>query len=351
MSEDKEETLALNAKKDFIFDDFENAIKKIDSVLSKFPSSPSKNSYILFKAICKYKQGKYEDALKDMDILEKDESYKKDFNYYLSRGKVLFYLSKFVECKMTLNNALHLISSADKESLTLLTPWLNKADVELKEGGVINYNVTNVGELKVIYNWIQTGTNITVDVTSNHNLNAYDIKINKKSIEFIDKKEGALKYSINLTNGIVPEKSSYKITSAMKCKLELQKEVENFNWVNLEVNKDDNSLNNPKDKVVHGYYPSSSKVKKDWSQLDKEIDEQEKEDATKDGNEGMWRLFRDIYAKGNEETRRAMIKSFQTSGGTVLSTNWNEVKDKDYEGKDRPEAPQGQEWATPPKNK
>ena len=349
MSEDKEETLALNAKKDFIFDDFENAIKKIDSVLSKFPSSPSKNSYILFKAICKYKQGKYEDALKDMDILEKDESYKKDFNYYLSRGKVLFYLSKFVECKMTLNNALHLISSADKESLTLLTPWLNKADVELKEGGVINYNVTNVGELKVIYNWIQTGTNITVDVTSNHNLNAYDIKINKKSIEFIDKKEGALKYSINLTNGIVPEKSSYKITSAMKCKLELQKEVENFNWVNLEVNKDDNSLNNPKDKVVHGYYPSSSKVKKDWSQLDKEIDEQEKEDATKDGNEGMWRLFRDIYAKGNEETRRAMIKSFQTSGGTVLSTNWNEVKDKDYEGKDRPEAPQGQEWATPPK--
>ena len=44
-----------------------------------------------------------------------------------------------------------------------------------------------------------------------------------------------------------------------------------------------------------------------------------------------------------------MIKSFQTSGGTVLSTNWNEVKDKDYEGKDRPEAPQGQEWATPPK--
>ena len=250
---------------------------------------------------------------------------------------------------MTLNNALHLISSTDKESLSLLTPWLNKADVELKEGGVVDYNVTNVGQLKIIYNWIQTATDITVDVTSNHNLNAYDIKIGKKLIEFIDKKEGSTKYTINLTNGIVPEKSSYKITSAMKCKLELKKEVENFNWVNLETNLNDDSLNNPKEKVVHGYYPSSSKVKKDWSQLDKEFDEQEKEDALKDGNEGMWRLFRDIYAKGNEETRRAMIKSFQTSGGTVLSTNWNEVKDKDYEGKDRPEAPSGQEWATPPK--
>ena len=349
MSEEKEELIVFKAKKDFIFDDFENALKKLDIVLSKFESSPSKHSYILFKAICKFKLGKYEEALKDLDILENDESFQKHFNYYLTRGKILFYLSKFVECKMTLNNALHLISSVDKESLSLLTPWLNKADVELKEGGVINYNVTNVGELKIIYNWIQIAKIITVDITSNHNLNAYDIKINKKSIEFIDKKEGIKKYSINLTNSIVPEKSSYKITSAMKCKLELQKEVEDFNWVNLEVNKDDNSLNNPKDKVIHGYYPSSSKVKKDWSQLDKEIDEQEKEDASKDGNEGMWRLFRDIYAKGNEETRRAMIKSFQTSGGTVLSTNWNEVKDKDYEGKDRPEAPQGQEWATPPK--
>jgi len=40
-----------------------------------------------------------------------------------------------------------------------------------------------------------------------------------------------------------------------------------------------------------------------------------------------------------------MIKSYQTSGGTVLSTSWKDVADKDYEGKDRPEAPAGQKWA------
>jgi len=36
-----------------------------------------------------------------------------------------------------------------------------------------------------------------------------------------------------------------------------------------------------------------------------------------------------------------MVKSFQTSGGTVLSTNWKEVKERDYT-KER-EAPKGQE--------
>ena len=43
--------------------------------------------------------------------------------------------------------------------------------------------------------------------------------------------------------------------------------------------------------------------------------------------------------QANEETRRAMNKSFQTSGGTVLSTNWDEVGTTDYE-KER-QAPNG----------
>ena len=35
------------------------------------------------------------------------------------------------------------------------------------------------------------------------------------------------------------------------------------------------------------------------------------------------------------------MKSYQTSGGTVLSTNWDEVENKDYQGKDRPTAAEG----------
>ena len=38
----------------------------------------------------------------------------------------------------------------------------------------------------------------------------------------------------------------------------------------------------------------------------------------------------------------AMKKSFQTSGGTVLSTNWKEVANKNYE--EERQAPKGMEW-------
>lgn len=55
-------------------------------------------------------------------------------------------------------------------------------------------------------------------------------------------------------------------------------------------------------------------------------------------------FFKQIFSQGDEEKRKAMMKSFQTSGGTVLSTDWNDVSKKDYEGRDRPSPPKGQEW-------
>jgi suppressor of G2 allele of SKP1 len=43
---------------------------------------------------------------------------------------------------------------------------------------------------------------------------------------------------------------------------------------------------------------------------------------------------------GDEDTKRAMMKSFQESGGTQLSTNWKEVGKQKMEVK----PPEGQEW-------
>ena len=82
----------------------------------------------------------------------------------------------------------------------------------------------------------------------------------------------------------------------------------------------------PKDEKKPSPYASH----KDWDAIERDMIEDEKNEKP-EGDEAMNKLFKQIYSNASDDTRRAMVKSFQTSGGTVLSTNWDEVKEKDYE--------------------
>ena len=127
-SEINEETLLSDSLDNFILDNYESALKHMDSMITKFPESPKKNEYILYKAICNLKLGKFEDALKGLDILENDNNYIKEYSYYLIRGKVLYYLSKFEEGKNSFNKGLEL----NKEKEYLFKDWIKKIEEELK---------------------------------------------------------------------------------------------------------------------------------------------------------------------------------------------------------------------------
>lgn len=74
--------------------------------------------------------------------------------------------------------------------------------------------------------------------------------------------------------------------------------------------------------------PATSEAKpkgfssKNWDKIVQDFEEEEEKTGEKDVND----LFRQIYSQSNDEVRKAMNKSFSESGGTVLSTNWEEVK-------------------------
>ena len=216
---------------------------------------PEEASYLLYLGNCELKLKNYESALHSFDLalkLGNDSS----FNLNYSKGKACFFLNKYVDSRICFTEALK--NTKDPKQTGMILPWMNKLDIELKSSGVIGYNQLNDKELKVINNWMQDNKTISLELTCNHNLADFNIELSKKSISIKHNTNEKMIYTMNLTNSIIPEESTYK-KNGMKAEFKLIKEVPDFNWVNLEVNK-----NEEQNTKVGGYYPSSSKIKKNY---------------------------------------------------------------------------------------
>jgi hypothetical protein len=59
-------------------------------------------------------------------------------------------------------------------------------------------------------------------------------------------------------------------------------------------------------------------------------------DPNAGGDSALNEMFQKLYADATEDQRRAMIKSYQESNGTSLSTNWEEVSKVRLDGKTFP---------------
>lgn len=74
--------------------------------------------------------------------------------------------------------------------------------------------------------------------------------------------------------------------------------------------------------------PRDKRSAKDWDALEREL-EAELADDKPEGDAALNELFQKIYANADDDTRRAMNKSFTESNGTVLSTDWTDVGSRD----------------------
>ncbi|CAL9226596.1 unnamed protein product [Arabidopsis halleri] len=129
---------------------------------------------------------------------------------------------------------------------------------------------------------------------------------------------------------IIPDKCKYEVLST-KIEIRLAK-ADIITWASLEHGKGPAVLPKPNvssEVSQRPAYPSSKKVK-DWDKLEAEVKKQEKDEKL-EGDAAMNKFFREIYQNADEDTRRAMSKSFVESNGTVLSTNWQEVGTKKIE--------------------
>ncbi|PPS04452.1 hypothetical protein GOBAR_AA16210 [Gossypium barbadense] len=154
----------------------------------------------------------------------------------------------------------------------------------------------------------------------------------------------AYHFQLRLFRKIIPEKCRYDVLST-KIEIRLAK-AEPIHWASLEFSREvvvPQRVNVSSVLCVffcsfaprvsanqRPVYPSSKPKRVDWDKIEAQV--KEEKDEKLDGDAALNKFFRDIYQDADEDTRRAMQKSFVESNGTVLSTNWKEVGAKKVEG-------------------
>jgi len=198
------------------------------------------------------------------------------------------------------------------------------------------------------YDWYQTQNYVVLTVMAKQkSADEVNVTFEANNVNVCISMDNGNDYvlDIDVFDEVDPDASSFKIMST-KVEVKMIK-VNNYQWPALERPADDvivrTAAGNSQVSVAYDTKAKAYSSNRDWDAIGVDLKKQEEEEKL-EGEDALNKLFRDIYSKANEDTRRAMNKSFQTSGGTVLSTNWGEVSEKDYE-KERV-APDGMEWRT-----
>eukprot|EP01127_Copromyxa_protea_P008447 TRINITY_DN1939_c0_g1_i2.p2 TRINITY_DN1939_c0_g1~~TRINITY_DN1939_c0_g1_i2.p2 ORF type:complete len:349 (+),score=108.71 TRINITY_DN1939_c0_g1_i2:2055-3101(+) len=322
------ESLIAEANDLFVDEDYESALEKFNEAIAL---NGNEGNYYTKRSACLYKLARYSEALEDAN--KAVQLTPADSASFMRQGMAAFALDNFQTALAAFTKGNELKTSAQFKT------WIRKCEAELGDGKaaqpatpapvakpapVSTTTTTQAtpqasGSFK--HDFFQTATHVTVSIFAKGvKKEATKISIQKKQLEVTIQLGEGKEYSLDLDlcGEIIPEESRSDILST-KIEIKLKKSTPG-QWPSLE-----NTGESVKEWAVVQdgpatglTYPSSSKKHINWDKVEVEEDKLE-------GDAALNSVFQSIYKNADDDQRRAMLKSFQESGGTVLSTNWNEV--------------------------
>lgn len=206
---------------------------------------------------------------------------------------------------------------------------------------------------KIKHDWYQSNDSVTVDILAKgapKDATVVEFEKDTLSVSFpVTGSTSDYHFSADpLYASIDPSQSKFRVTPN-KVEITLKKAAPGTKWHNLESDRqietsaDENKTPIPShvltDKTTQDSapaYPTSSKSgAKNW---DKVVVEDLDDKDEMEGDETS-HFFKQLFKGADPAQQRAMMKSYQESGGTVLSTDWDKVG----KGEVKPEPPEGME--------
>uniref|UniRef100_A0A8R1E036 SGS domain-containing protein n=1 Tax=Caenorhabditis japonica TaxID=281687 RepID=A0A8R1E036_CAEJA len=179
------------------------------------------------------------------------------------------------------------------------------------------------------YDWYQSDTDVVLTILKRGvQLADCHVSISDDIILKVKLTDGAVIFDGALFSGVKKEDMTVKCTPA-KIEIRLPKNARCERWASLL--KDGSS--SPATTVTSTTplaSTSSTTVKKNWDFIEKQAVKEEEEESL-EGDAAVNKMFRKIYNDATDDVRKAMMKSYSESGGTVLSTNWEEIQKKKTE--------------------
>lgn len=154
------------------------------------------------------------------------------------------------------------------------------------------------------YDWYQSEEDVTITLfVKNINKENFNVTFtdDSMSISLTDNKNVVSNLNLMFYDFVRPSECSYKILTT-KIEVKLRKLINGF-WLNLDKKEHDRNV----------------KQQINWDKFVK--NEITGDDTQADINN----FFQKIYNDGSDDVKRAMMKSYYESCGTVLTTNWSEV--------------------------